>query len=84
MPDSSLRSSQTLALIESNPLNPASWEKMVEEMRGQNDPLSIKSLEIVIRGLKEIEAVNERAGKRAPVSRLSGLSQSMFVRLAKA
>lgn len=88
MPDpayAKLRSSQTIALIESSPLNPVSWTTLADTVRGQNDPLSIKSLEIIIAGLKEIERVNEEAGKnKVPAPRLSGFSQSMFVRLAKA
>jgi tetratricopeptide (TPR) repeat protein len=85
MPDTPLRTSQTIAEIESSPLNPASWEALAEKARGQNDPLSIKSLEIIIHGLREVEKVNEQAVQnKTPAPHLSGLSQSMFVRLAKA
>jgi tetratricopeptide (TPR) repeat protein len=81
----SLRSSQTIALIESSPLDPVSWEKLAEQVRGQNDPLSTKSLEIIIRGLRKVEEINERAAKaKTPLLRPSGLGQAMFVRLAKA
>jgi len=82
---SSARSTQSLKLIEENPLNPASWEELVKKVRGQNDPLSIKSLEIIIEGLKRIEELNLLAaemGQTAP--RMSSLAQSMFVRLGKA
>jgi len=73
------------ALIEASPLNPASWEVLADKVRRQNDPLSIKSLDIIITGLKKVEELNELAGvqKIAP-PRLSSLSQSMFVRLSKA
>jgi tetratricopeptide (TPR) repeat protein len=78
------RSSQTIALIESSPLAPASWERLAEQARGQNDPLSVKSLEVIIQGLKKIEELYERADKKNPPPRLSVFSQAMFVRLAKA
>jgi tetratricopeptide (TPR) repeat protein len=74
-----------LKLIESDPLTPASWEALLEKVRGQNDPLSTKSLEVIIEGLKRIEQVNAEAKKReaAPLQ-ISSLSQSMFTRLARA
>ena len=79
------RSTQSLKLIESDPLTPASWEALLEKVRGQNDPLSTKSLEVIIEGLKRIEQVNAEAKKReaAPLQ-ISSLSQSMFTRLARA
>jgi tetratricopeptide (TPR) repeat protein len=79
------RSTQNLKLIESNPLSPATWEALAEKIRGQNDPLSMKSLEVIIDGLKKIEEVNAlaKAQDRAPL-KLSSLSQSMFTRLARA
>jgi tetratricopeptide (TPR) repeat protein len=81
----SIRSSQTIALIESSPLDPTSWEKLAEQVRDKNDPLSIKSLETIIGGLRRLEELNERAAlEKAPPLRPSGLGQAMFVRLAKA
>jgi len=79
------RSTQNLKLIESDPLSPASWEALAEKVRGQNDPLSIKSLEVIIDGLKRIEEINALAKQqeKAPL-RISSLSQSMFTRLARA
>jgi tetratricopeptide (TPR) repeat protein len=79
------RSTQNLRLIESDPLKPSSWEELAERVRGQNDPLSIKSLEVIIDGLKRIEELNEakRARDEAPL-RVSALAQSMFSRLARA
>ena len=79
------RSTQNLKLIESDPLSPASWEALAEKIRGQNDPLSTKSLEVIIDGLKKIEEVNALAREKdaAPL-RISQLSQSMFTRLARA
>jgi tetratricopeptide (TPR) repeat protein len=78
-------STENLKLIESDPLSPASWEALAEKVRGQNDPLSIKSLEVIIEGLKKIEEVNALAKKAntAPLQ-ISPLSQSMFTRLARA
>jgi tetratricopeptide (TPR) repeat protein len=81
----SLRASQTIALIESSPLDPASWEKLAEQVRVNNDPLSSKSLETIIRGLRRLEELNERAAEeKTPPLRPSGLGQAMFARLAKA
>ena len=79
------RSTKNLKLIETDPLSPASWEALAEKVRGQNDPLSIKSLEVIIDGLKKIEEVNALAKEKdtAPL-RISPLSQSMFTRLARA
>ena len=79
------RSTQNLRLIESDPLSPASWEALAERVRGQNDPLSIKSLEVIIDGLKRIEEINAIAKQKetAPIG-ISSLSKSMFTRLARA
>jgi tetratricopeptide (TPR) repeat protein len=83
--NASLRSSQTISLIESSPLDPTSWEKLAEQVRDKNDPLSIKSLETIIGGLRRLEELNERAAReKTPPLRPSGLGQAMFVRLAKA
>jgi len=79
------RSTQNLRLIESDPLKPSSWEELAERVRGQNDPLSIKSLEVIIDGLKRIEALNDaRKAKNEPPVKISALAQSMFARLARA
>jgi tetratricopeptide (TPR) repeat protein len=83
--NASFRSTQTLSVIESGPISPASWQVLVDKVKGQNDPLSIKSLEIIIGGLRELEELNkERAKVNEPPKQLSLLSQAMFVRLAKA
>ena len=79
------RSTQNLQVIESEPLNPAAWEELAGRVRGQNDPLSIKSLEVIIEGLKQIQQLNEeKKAKNEPPTRISALSQSMFARLARA
>ena len=77
-----LQTGQTITRIESSPLNPAGWETLAQKARSENDPLSIKSLEVIIEGLKKLEAKQEET-KQPPVN-LSGVSQSMFVRLARA
>jgi len=79
------RSTQFLKLIESDPLSPTSWEALLEKARGQNDPLSTKSLEVIIEGLKKIEELNAaaKAQEKTPL-RISPLAQSMFTRLARA
>jgi tetratricopeptide (TPR) repeat protein len=84
-PTSSGRSNQTLKLLETDPLCRASWEELAEKVRGQNDPLSIKSLEVIIDGLKRVEEVNDLAReKNAPPLQVSAISRAMFLRLAKA
>jgi len=75
---------QPVALIEANPVDPASWEQLATKVKGQNDPLSLKSIEMILEGLKELQAVQANAGPDKERYRLSVLSKSMFVRLAKA
>ena len=53
-----------LRLIESTPLSSAAWEELAQKVHGQNDPLSIKSLEIIIDGLKRIEEINAQAAEK--------------------
>ena len=80
-----LRSTRSISLsIEKSPLNPVLWEALVEKVTRQNDTLSIKSLEIIIEGLKELEELNSRAKeqKTAP-PQLSAMSKSAFARLSK-
>lgn len=81
----STRSTQILKLIESDPLNATAWEELVAKVRGQNDPLSLKSLEIIIEGLRMIQELNEQAEKKhETAAKVSALSQAMFARLARA
>ena len=80
-----LRTTQSIALsIEKTPLNPAAWEPLVRKVTAQNDTLSVKSLEIIIEGLKEIEGLNFRAErqKQSP-PQLSTMSRATFARLSK-
>jgi len=82
---SSGRSTEMLRAIETSPLSPLSWETLITRVRGQNDPLSIKSLEIIVDGLTKIEESMRRAKEKgAPPPKISSVSQAMFVRLAKA
>ena len=78
-----LHSQQTIAMIESSPLSSTAWEVLADNVRANNDPLSVKSLEVIIRGLQKIEEA-AAADVKIPAERLSELSQSMFVRLARA
>jgi tetratricopeptide (TPR) repeat protein len=79
------RSTENLKLIEADPLSSAAWESLAGKIKGQNDPLSTKSLEVIIDGLKKIEEANATAKERdaAPV-KLSPIAKSMFSRLARA
>ncbi len=79
------RSTQYIKLIEADPLSPLTWEELAEKIRGQNDPLSTKSLEVVIDGLKKLDEITTTAkaqGRHVP--KISPLAQSMFSRLARA
>jgi tetratricopeptide (TPR) repeat protein len=79
------RATQNLRVIEADPLSPVSWEALLDKVKGQNDPLSTKSLEVIIEGLRKIEEFNAlaRQNDTAPL-KISQLSQSMFSRLARA
>ena len=79
------RSTQNLKLIETEPLSSISWEGLLDKVKGQNDPLSTKSLEVIIEGLKKIEEVNVLAKEHGTTPlRISTLAKSMFTRLARA
>ena len=79
------RSSQYIKLIEADPMSPLTWEELAEKIRGQNDPLSTKSLEVIVDGLKRIEELNAtaKAQGKGPL-KISPLANSMFSRLARA
>jgi tetratricopeptide (TPR) repeat protein len=79
------RSTEYVKMIEAEPLSSATWEALIEKVRGQNDPLSTKSLEVIIEGLKRIEELDAaaKAQDKSPV-RISSLAKSMFTRLARA
>jgi tetratricopeptide (TPR) repeat protein len=79
------RSTENLKLIEADPLNSATWEALAAKVRGQNDPLSIKSLEVIIDGLKKIEEATAAAKeKETAPPKISPIAKSMFSRLARA
>jgi tetratricopeptide (TPR) repeat protein len=79
------KATQSLKLVEADPLNPAPWEELAERARGQNDPLSIKSLEVIIDGLKRIAEVNAAAKEKGTAPpQVNALAQGMFARLARA
>src|ERR1700751_3736301 len=81
----SLRSTQAISSsIEESPLNLATWEALMAKVNQQNDTLSIKSLEIIIEGLKAIQELNSRAEQqKAAPPQLSTMTRATFVRLAK-
>ena len=71
--------------VEKDPVSAASWETLLTKVRGQSDPLSIKTLEIILEGLRMIAKLQETAERTGtqPI-RISGPSQAMFARLGKA
>ena len=78
-------STQYIKLIEADPLSPTSWQSLIEKVKGQNDPLSTKSLEVIIDGLRRIEENNAALKDQGkPPVKISSLAQSMFSRLARA
>ena len=78
-------STQYVKLIESDPVSSAMWTGLADKVRGQNDPLSTKSLEVIIDGLKKVEEADAalRAQGKTP-AKMSSLAKSMFSRLARA
>jgi tetratricopeptide (TPR) repeat protein len=75
----------TGALFEKDPLSVTLWESLLTKVRSQNDPLSIKTLEIILDGLRTIEKVRDLADRiNAQPLKVSGPSQSMFARLSRA
>ncbi len=78
-------STEYVKQIEEDALRPAPWEQLLDKVRGQNDPLSTKSLEVIIEGLKKIEeiAAAAKAQEKEP-PRVSALAKSLFTRLARA
>jgi tetratricopeptide (TPR) repeat protein len=85
---STLSSTQPIDIlrrIEEDPLDPVSWEHLLLRVRGQNDPLSIKSLEIISEGLRRMEELRAQAEEKGQApQQLSSMSKAMFVRLSKA
>src|SRR5579871_2397567 len=69
-----------LELIQAQPLGIEGWEQLLARVQGQNDPLSTRTLDVIVRGIREVAAVSDPP----TLSRLSPVSQGMFVRLAKA
>jgi tetratricopeptide (TPR) repeat protein len=67
-------------VIQASPLGLEAWEQLYERMKSQNDPLSTRTLEVIVAGLRELEKVSENT----TVPPLSNMSQAMFVRLSKA
>jgi tetratricopeptide (TPR) repeat protein len=78
-------STECVKQIEEDALSPATWETLLDKVRGQNDPLSTKSLEVIIEGLRKIEEIHAtaKAQEKEP-PRISSLAKSMFTRLARA
>jgi tetratricopeptide (TPR) repeat protein len=67
-------------LIQVSPLSVESWEQLLGKVRGQGDPLSTRTLEVIVEGLREIGAVS---GSATP-PHLSTSALGIFARLAKA
>jgi tetratricopeptide (TPR) repeat protein len=78
-------SSGTSTGLEKDPVSADLWETLLTKVKGQKDPLSTKTLEIILEGLKKVENLQETAENTGgkPI-RISGPSHAMFARLAKA
>ena len=77
---SSFRAPPPAELIQASPLSVESWDQLLVKVRGQSDPLSAKTLEVIVDGLRELEKVS--GSKTLPPLSLSALG--IFARLAKA
>lgn len=77
---------QSISLsIEANPLNPTGWEILAKKVSAQNDTLSAKSVEVILEGLLEIQALKYQAEQqKVPPPQLSAIARATFARLAKA
>jgi tetratricopeptide (TPR) repeat protein len=67
-------------LIQASPLSVDSWDQLLAKVRSQNDPLSVRTLEVIVDGLREVEKVS---GSNTPPP-LSQPALGLFARLAKA
>jgi tetratricopeptide (TPR) repeat protein len=67
-------------LIQASPLSVESWEQLLARVRSQSDPLSSRTLEVILEGLREIETLS---GSATP-PHLSPTALNIFARLAKA
>ena len=72
--------SSAVEAIQANPARVEAWEPLLERVKGQNDPLSVRSVEVILQGLKELEKLSETATP----PQLSNNSLGMFARLSKA
>jgi tetratricopeptide (TPR) repeat protein len=68
-----------MELIQVDPLRIEPWEELLAKVKSQSDPLSVRTLEVILQGLRELSV-----SESDTLSRLSSGSQAMFVRLAKA
>jgi tetratricopeptide (TPR) repeat protein len=68
-----------MELIQVDPLRIEPWEELLAKVKSQSDPLSVRTLEVILQGLRELNV-----SESDTLSRLSSSSQAMFVRLAKA
>ena len=66
--------------IEAEPLNSSAWQELLNTVKSQKDPLSTRTLEVVVEGVRAIE----QATREVTSPRLPAASRSVFVRLAKA
>ena len=79
------RLTEILRTIEGNPSSSAFWEVLAQRVRGQNDQLSFKSLEIIIGGLKRVEYLTAQAAiQNTYPPKIPAFFQTRFLRLAGA
>jgi tetratricopeptide (TPR) repeat protein len=69
-----------LEVIQASPIRVEAWEILSQQVKSQNDPLSTRTLDVILQGLKELEKLSENATP----PHLSNVSLGMFARLAKA
>jgi tetratricopeptide (TPR) repeat protein len=77
---SDYRAPLPVELIQASPLSVESWEQLLARVRGQSDSLSVRTLEVILDGLREIGMMS---GSATP-PHLSPPAINIFTRLAKA
>lgn len=67
-------------LIQATPLRVEAWSQLLTRVRGQGDPLSVRTLEVIIDGLREVETMSGST----TLPPLSSSALGIFAKLAKA
>jgi tetratricopeptide (TPR) repeat protein len=73
-----------IALIDTAPLDPESWQQLAECLPLPGDPLGAKSVEVILTGLRALaRSVEEAETKNRPPPAQTPLAEPLFRRMAK-